>query len=383
MRGLNSPDIRKRNRSSILRLIHRHGGLARNELAKALGLTRASITYLINELIEDGLVEEGGSAGDEDRTGRRKVAIRIRERAGLLLGVAAELERLQLAVTDLRGAVLYSKDLPSPAEPWRSGQEAARALADRVAMALRALVPAAVRSELIGAGFVLTGRVDSDEGTSLREPRLWSGPVPLKGALEAALGLPVAIDNNVRALALAELLLTGRRAEAPLGTLFVKYGPGVGGAWLAGGEPWPGAHYRSGELGHTIVAETGELCPYCGRRGCLESLVSARALGEALGARGARAEELCARLEANDGEAFRLLASRFALALGNAIEICDPALVTLYGAPFLAGTLFDQVAARVEANERPCEIRRSELDPELPALGGVALALDHFFLSQR
>ena len=72
----------------------------------------------------------------------------------------------------------------------------------------------------------------------------------------------------------------------------------------------------------------------------------------------------------------------FARALGNAIEVCDPSRVALYGQAFLTGRLFDEIASRVESNERPCEIARSGLDPALPALGGAALALDRFFLGR-
>ena len=336
----------------------------------------------MNELMDEGLVEEGGMATEEKKVGRRKVAMRIRPAAGLALGVGMELERLQLVLTDLAGTVLASRDLSSPADPGRSGEEAAQSLAKRVAECAREMVAKKDRAKLVGTGIVLTGRVDSELGSSLREPRLWSGPVPLKDAMEEALGTRVAVDNNVRALALAELLLTPARSAPPSGMLFVKYGPGVGGAWLAGGSPWPGAHFRSGEIGHTIVAEDGPPCPYCGRRGCLESLVSAQALGATLNIQGERAETLCSRLESDAPEAFSLLASRFARALGNAIELYDPSLVALYGLPFLQGRLFDEIASRVEANDRPCDIRRSALDPALPALGGAALALERFFLGQ-
>ena len=96
-----------------------------------------------------------------------------------------------------------------------------------------------------------------------------SGPVRLREPLELALGVPVAVDNNVRALALAELLLTDAKSSSPAGLLFVKYGPGVGAAWLVGGTPWPGAHFRSGERGHTLVENDGPTCAYCGRRGGL------------------------------------------------------------------------------------------------------------------
>ncbi len=379
-RGLSSPDLRKRNRTGILRLIHRHGGLARNDLAVALGLSRASVTYLVNELMDDGLVAEGGSPESEGKVGRRKTLLHIVPGAGCVLGLGVDFERLQAVLTDLSGAVLAVRDLPSPARPELQGEEAASILVDAAGEAVSGLIPSG--QTLLGAGLVVTGRVDSEAGVSLREPRLWAGPVALGAPLGRALGVRVGVDNNVRALALAELLFTDARASAPSGLLFVKYGPGVGAAWAVGGTPWPGAHWRSGDLGHTLVEGDGPVCSYCGRRGCLESLVSARALGERLDRRGARLEELCGLLESGDGDAFAALASRFARAIGNAIEMCDPSSVTLYGAAFGTGRLFEEIASRVESNERPCEIRRSGLDPGLPALGGAALAMDRFFLGR-
>ncbi|MCX7024158.1 MAG: ROK family transcriptional regulator [Spirochaetes bacterium] len=381
-RGFNAPDIHRRNRAGILRLVHRHGEIARNDLARALGLTRAAVTILANELIDEGTIVEAGSPDATGKAGRRKIFLRIRPESGMALGIGADAERLQVLLSDLAGAVLGERTLPSPATPGADGAAAAEKLASNVAGAVSDLLGGRTASDagVIGAGLGVTGWVDSGTGTSLREPRLWEGPVALREPLERALGIPVAVDNNVRALALAEFLFADTHSSAPSGLLFVKYGPGVGAAWAAGGIPWPGAHHRSGELGHTLVEGDGPPCPYCGRHGCLESLISARALGERLGRPGARIEELCAELERVDPSAFAQLAERFARALGNAIELYDPAVVALYGSPFRQGNLLVEIARRVESNERPCEIRRSGLDPDLPALGGVALAFERFFL---
>ncbi len=380
--GFSSPDLRKRNRAGILRLMHRHGSVARNDLAQELGLTRASVTYLINELLADGLVAEGEASEADGRVGRRKIFMHIRSHAACVAGIGADSERLQIVLTDLSGSVLGVRNLPSPSSDTHDAVAIEANLVRAIRRTLAELTAQAGGVPVLGAGMVVTGRVDSEAGVSLREPRLWPGRVNLREPLELALGVPVAVDNNVRALALAELLLTEAKSSSPAGLLFVKYGPGVGAAWAVGGVPWPGAHFRSGELGHTLVENDGPPCTYCGRRGCLESLVSARALADTMGLPGGRVEHLCASLEAHDHQAFATLAARFARAIGNAIEVCDPSVVTLYGAPFRTGSLFDEIAKRVESNERPCEIRRSWLDPDLPALGGAALALDRFFLGQ-
>lgn len=370
-RGWNAPDLRKRNRAGVLRLVHARGDIARNELAFELGLTKAAVSILVNELIAEGLVSEAGEQRGERRAGRRKIALRLRPEAGALLGVGIDSERTQLILSDLAGEPLAVRELPPPNETFASS----------LAVAARELLAAAglAGEALLGAGVGVSGRVDELRGVSLREPRLWEGELALRAPLEEALGICVSVDNNVRALALAELLLCGERATSGESLLFTKYGPGVGAAWTMGGRAWPGAHHRSGELGHTVVASEGSACPYCGRVGCLESLVSARALGERLGLDGRPAHELCAILRERDGRAYEELAERFAVALGNAIELYDPAAVVLYGPAFAEGPLFDEIARRVVSNDRPCDVRRSRLDPALPALGGTALALERFF----
>lgn len=370
-RGWNAPDLRKRNRAAVLRLVHARGDIARNELAAELGLTKAAVSILVNELIAEGLVSEAGEQRGERRAGRKKIALRLRPDAGALLGVGVDSERTQLILSDLAGRPLAVRELPPPSE----------AFASSLAALARELLAAAGlgAGALLGAGVGVSGRVDELRGVSLREPRLWEGEQPLRAPLEEALGVCVSVDNNVRALALAELLLCEGRTSTGESLLFTKYGPGVGAAWTMGGRAWPGAHHRSGELGHTVVAQSGPACPYCGRVGCLESLVSARALGERLGLEGRPAHELCAVLRERDGRAYEELAERFAVALGNAIELYDPAAVVLYGPAFAEGTLFDEIARRIVANDRPCDVRRSRLDPALPALGGTALALERFF----
>ncbi|MCX7028323.1 MAG: ROK family transcriptional regulator [Spirochaetes bacterium] len=377
-RGQSAPDLRRGNRAALLRLVFRHGAIARNDLARILGLTRAGVTILVTNLIDEGLVEEAGLSGASGHAGRRKVFLRIRPQAGKLLGFGVDNEKVQAVLTDLTGSVLAFRNLPSPAVPSLAGQEAIGPLMGFVREATAGLLGGKTCAEagVLAAGLGVTGRVDASIGVSLREPRLWEGPVALKVPIESALGITVSVDNNVRALALAESLLTESRSHASVGLLFVKYGPGVGGAWTVGGVPWQGIHHGAGELGHTLVELEGPVCPYCGRRGCLESLVSARTLGEKLSMPGLRIDQLIAELEKSDAKAFSLIATRFARALSNAIELYDPGTVALYGLAFKNEALLSAIQERVESNERPCIVRRSYLDPELPAIGGIALALD-------
>ncbi len=112
--GLSASDLRKRNRAGLLGLVHRNGAIARNDLASNIGLTRASVTILANELIEEGLLVEAGSSSGTGKAGRRKIYLRIRSEAAMLLGIGLESDRLQVLLTDLGGAVLGVRNLSVP-----------------------------------------------------------------------------------------------------------------------------------------------------------------------------------------------------------------------------------------------------------------------------
>ncbi|HOX13512.1 MAG TPA: hypothetical protein PLB56_11430, partial [Spirochaetales bacterium] len=180
-RGLSATDIRRRNRSGILRLIHRHGALARNDLAGALGLTRASVTILSGELLDEGLLEEAGSSGPGGKAGRRKVFLRIRPGAGKLIGAGVEPDRLQVLVTDLAGRVLGVRELPpgdfagpgAGGHPGPDSREGSRKAEPGARLAEAVLGSASdilgeagpAAAGVVGAGLGVTGRVDPGTGT--------------------------------------------------------------------------------------------------------------------------------------------------------------------------------------------------------------------------
>jgi len=198
---------------------------------------------------------------------------RIRRSFGIatLLGIDIGGTKVALALADGEGRV--GARMRRPTEP--SGDpslDVARIAAD----ARRLLAEAGLTDGgLAAVGVSAPGPVDSARGVIVRPPNLpgW-GTVPLRDLLGAALGAPVAVENDANAAALAEWRWGAGRGYADL--VYLTMSTGVGGGLVLGGRLYAGLHGNAGEVGHVPVEWDGEPCA-CGMRGCLEAYVGGAA----------------------------------------------------------------------------------------------------------
>ena len=304
---------------------------------------------------------EAGKKG----AGRKKILLNIDFASRHLLAVSLGVETTFIAVSDLKGGCLCRTSLPTdrsiPPEEFLgrvAGQaramlerdEAARAEAARAAERAekfhapgRAEKPHAVQAHtetplprLWGVSVTVPGAVDKERGLSLQAYGLWDRPVEVCRLLGDALGLPVCIENNVNAFAVAELLYGAGRKYDNL--LLVKWGPGVGSAIITDGRLYEGRHGKAAELGHFIVERGGPVCR-CGRRGCLETKVSWQALCRETPFLPERFGEVYRRAAAAGGTgtgagAFDDAIDLFARTIVNSMTILAPNRVVLFGPMF-------------------------------------------------
>jgi glucokinase len=282
------------------------------------------------------------------------------------------------------------------------GDEGPKAVAAAIAEAVRDVTrEAGVELETLAAvGVGSPGTVDAQTGTVARPPNLasWKRPFPLASTLEAALGVPALISNDVGAAIEAELALgAGRRFASFLG---VWWGTGVGGAVVQNGRRWLGRG-SAGEIGHMVVKLGGARCS-CGRRGCAEAYAGRAALERRARKAQARGEktnlfELAAKknyahltssiwesaLERGDALAVRLLDDAYralGAAVASASNLLDLEAIVIGGG---LGTRFGQAAAdriasemlpHLFASDRPPPVVVSELGDRAGALGAALLA---------
>lgn len=368
------------NRARLLDLLHSRGDSSRAFLAKRSGLTKATVSSQIADLIELGIVRETGTC--ESSMGRKPIMIEIDRAAGRAIGISVSSECLYVAVCDPSGSIESERSEP---------------LADHspeaVAAAIAAIVEAegrrwsAMRYGLLGVGIAIPGTVDRAEGRVVRSAKLGWEAVPLGGLLARESLAGLSIGNDATLACIAERELFDPDAE-DLVCLFVDEGIGSG-AYL-NGRPYFGGNGQFGEVGHMTIRQGGDRCP-CGNYGCWDLYGSELALRQALAAaRGGRAPApgelaaLAAELPAWSRGAFELFVDCHVAGLVSIANALAPSAIVVNSAVFSASPelfarLKEGVAARSLSRSAVCEIRLSSLGKPAPAVGAALSATDRFF----
>ncbi|SEJ18611.1 ROK family transcriptional regulator [Demequina mangrovi] len=350
---------RSHNRALVLQELYRSEGLSRADLARAVGLTRVTISDLVADLIADGLVIELGLRSDV-RPGKPATLLDI-NRTGFAV-VALDLSYDNLfrgVVTDLDGTVQHRDQTDVTGVTGDDAVAAVAALLDR--LVARAAAP------VLGVGVGSPGIVD-DAGTVLSAPNLGWADVPLQALLAERTDLPVVVANDANAAALAERTFGGGQEDAVL----IRVGRGVGSGLVIGGLLVRGAHSAAGELGHVVVGtDGGDVCA-CGKSGCLETWLAI--------------PRLQARLEAApDAEARRAALAaageRLGISLAPVVGALNLGEVVLSGPlDLLDGSLLESAAETIRSRTMADAfggpaVRMTTLGRDIVVLGAAVMVL--------
>ncbi|WP_156758786.1 ROK family transcriptional regulator [Microbacterium karelineae] len=318
-------EVRQQNLSAVLRLVHGSGPQSRSHIGSVTGLNRSTVTALVTDLLEAGLVREA-EAAPTGRRGRPSLSVAADD-AVAALGIRVEPDAVSVALVGLGGAV-HSRvrhDLASPPNPKRFAQITA-SLVD----GMRADIDRHYR--LVGAGVAIPGLVD-ESGSVLIAPPLGWRREQVATRLESALGLRVTAGNDASVGAMAEARFGVGRGSDNL--LYLGGSPyGIGGGLIFDGTLLRGTSGFAGELGHTVIDPRGARCP-CGRRGCLSAEVNPGPLLKLLGRRKLDEDELDIELGVARDPAIRAELERqvdlLSLALTNFVNAFAPEAVILSG----------------------------------------------------
>jgi predicted NBD/HSP70 family sugar kinase len=364
-------DSRRHNLRTTLDLVSIRGSTTRAELARLTGLTRAAVSSLVGELIEDGLLQELGRG---ESAGGKPPTIVALNRSGRDI-VALDLGRRPFSggLVDLGGHIHHRQDA-SPTDPTGdSALEAALDLARRLI--------AAAGSPVLGIGVGTPGIVDA-EGRVLAATNLdWHG-LELGATLQRELDLPVSIANDAQVAALAELR---RHPESGDSVLLVKIGRGVGTGVVLNTRLYRGEGGAAGEIGHVQVVSDGDPCT-CGNRGCLETLASVPAILRRIGADPDRDPWDAIALTVISGEealreSLRVAGRHLGAALAHAIALLDIRRVVIACDLRNAGEeLVDEVRRHLAGRIMPVmaervEVELSPLGTDLVLTGAAAAVL--------
>jgi predicted NBD/HSP70 family sugar kinase len=259
--------LRRANLGLLLRSLRDQGPRSRARLAADLGINKATVSSLVAELSERGLVQDGGA--ERGAVGRPATTVELDGRR--VCGVGAEINVHHVAVLalDLHGDAVSEQRLSLDA----AGQTAHEVIG-RLAELLQGAMRELDERGIVPVGLVVgaAGLIDRTTGELPLAPNLGWRDVPVAALLREHLGepaYPIEIDNEANLAAVAE----ATQHELERGDLLVVHGEvGVGGGIIAGGRPLRGSRGYAGEFGHMTVDAQGRQCG-CGRRGCWETVV--------------------------------------------------------------------------------------------------------------
>lgn len=256
----------------VLRLIWHEHRISRADIARRTGLSRSTVTEIVDDLLPTGLVAEVGVGPSQG--GRPPIVLEFQYDAACILGVDMGAAHVAVALTDLHGQVLAWQHR---LHPVRTDPAGTRALVMELTAACLAERPGS-RRRLVGIGIAAPCPIDPAHPERFSELVLpdWHGENGFS-EIAARFKVPLLVDNDANLGALAERWWGAGRGVDDFA--YVKVATGVGSGHFVRGEVYRGATGVAGEIGHVAIDSRGKPC-LCGLRGCLATFVGAPALVE-------------------------------------------------------------------------------------------------------
>ena len=383
--GRDQASVRAHNLALVLQLVEQYPGSSRATVATASGLTRATVSSLVETLSGWGFVQETGRALAPAGAGRPGTALALAPHGAAGLGIEVNVDYVATAVVDLTGAVTH-RTVDAADQRGRAPEEVLAAAAELAATTLRAARADGLR--VVGTRVAVPGLVRAADGTLVVAPNLGWEDVPVVDLLrrdEALRPLPTRLDNEADCAARGEL----RTRDARSSFLYVSGEIGVGAALVVDGTILRGTHGWSGELGHVTVDPDGPPCS-CGANGCLEQYAGQEAVLRAAGDAGAattahapapsidRIVALAREGSAPIERALHDAGTALGIALASAVNLLDVTEIVLGGsfrslAPWLTADVERELARRVVSRRYvDLVVRASSRSTDAAVVGAAA-----------
>ncbi|QMV41433.1 ROK family protein [Cohnella cholangitidis] len=370
--------IKRINTAIVLEYILRGAPLSRAQISEQSGLNKATVSSLVQDLIDGSLVQEIGTG--ESSGGRKPVLLEFIATSGYAVGIDLGVNYIRGVLTDLRGNIVAERTSAlRQSEPG--------AAVDQLCVCIENLMAEAPSSPygIVGIGVGVPGLVD-DTGTILFAPNLKWRDIPLQRLLSERFSLPITIDNEANMGALGEQKYGAGRSINNL--IYVSVGIGIGTGLILHKSLYKGASGFSGEMGHLSVEAHGKNCT-CGNRGCWEMYASEQALLEQAAPLGF--EDLEALLAAASAgredvlELFSGIGEYLGVGIANIVNVFNPDAVVIgnrmsQARPWLEGPLRQTVIQRALGfHLRKVQLLFAELGERSSMMGAAEMAIAGFF----
>lgn len=400
--GISKLDLKRRNRTQVLNILRQYGPTSRIDISSDLDITRAAVTIITNEMIDQGIVYEKGEAsyaGKKSTRGRKKILIDINANYKFAFGVTIDSGFIAIGLTNLAGDTLEKTLIEF--DHRLSLEE----LLLKVIKNIENIKQNNCLTDdmIIGMGVCVSSNHYKDLGIKMN--RYVPDFSVLKSAVEKLVAFPVAVADTTSSLAQAEIDFHMQGVK-PDNVMFIRYGGVIDGCVLIDNKPYTGYNNCAMNIAHMAVKTDGEVKCGCGKTGCLNAVCGKDAILDKVRAVYSK-EQTPALYEATGGNAdncnvmftnLELMykdrpvaqicseaADYFVLAVNNSVTLFDPEQVVLFGKIFENEMFFDYISKNVHVNTRSGDRRDiyvSSFDIKTSYLAGCSVAIRDFFVEK-
>jgi glucokinase-like ROK family protein len=386
--------VRKINKSIVLNTLRLYEHVSRARVANLTGLNRATVSNIVNDLIEEGLVFE--EQQQQSKIGRPAISLGLRPDGGAVIGVEIGVDFISVLLTNFVAKTLWETRVST--DPSQSQTDIIGQAEQLIDQALSIASEQSLRP--LGLGVGLPGLVNVSQGVLIMAPNLHWEDVPLRLMWNQRFRLPIYVDNEANLAALGEYYFGIARGVDNF--IYLSSGIGLGGGIMINGQLFRGGRGYAGEIGHIQRDPQGERCG-CGRIGCWETQVGPRAVLQRV-EKELRVHSDQTLLEACSGDidnltfevvvkcalegntlcrqAIEEVAVHLGVGIADLVNVFNPELVLIGGAFILGKDILQPIIEETIYSSvlRPCadnlRIAFSERGPNACALGAVAVVLD-------
>lgn len=376
----NQQIVKQKNKQLVLNLIILSTSISRADIANTLGLNKATVSSLVNELIEEELIIETGPG--ESSGGRRPVMLVFNNNAGYAVGVDIGVNYILGVITDLSGNVVEEERIEIDSIPFQEHIS----LVKKMIHHLIDQTPKS-RYQIIGIGIGVPGIIDK-KGNVLIAPNLGWQNINLMDVFKEEFNYPIFIENEANAGAYGEKRFGAGKDQENL--IYVSLGIGIGVGIILNNQLYEGHKGFAGENGHMIISYHGEKCK-CGNEGCWEAYASEYALIKQANKKGISQhpslKELLHLAEDNDSvalEIFRQIGEYIGVGITNLIKTINPQKIIIGNRLATARKYIESPIQETVSNnnkwlsESLVQIVFSDLETHSAAIGAATFAIDGF-----
>lgn len=258
-------DIKKTNKSRIVKFIYKKNETSKQEIAQSLGLSMPTVLQNVKELLDNEIICEIGKY--ESTGGRKAKALSIIETAKHCIGVDITKNHISFVLLDLKGNVVAKE---RKRELYEDSIEYYRKLGESIDEFI--YKSSIDDNKMLGIGISIPGIIDKENSLLIRSHILEVSNISLK-KFSQFIKYDTCFENDANSAAFAELMLCDKNS------IYLSLSNTVGGAIFMDNEIYMGDNFKSAEFGHIIIEPKGKIC-YCGKRGCVDAYCSARELSK-------------------------------------------------------------------------------------------------------